>query len=92
MNIKTKFSAFVPFSFEEQMIAFWMSDEGMTRDEAMKAYCNVSFKALKKRIAGTRQNFKPDLGYADKSIDGTLCFEIEDDNVVIPINILDDIE
>ncbi len=83
------FDAFVPNNFAHLMVNFWMEDENSSRDEVIAAYYDKSFKELDKRISGSRCTFKMDLGYADKPIDGTLCFELEDDNVVIPVSILE---
>lgn len=84
----SRFSATVPEDFTELMIQFWMDDEGLSRDEAINAYYDGSFIDLTNRIKGERCNFKPDLGYSDNSINGTLCFEVEDNNFVIPVSIL----
>ncbi len=84
-----EFEALVPDNFAQLMVQFWQDDEKSTRDEVISAYYDADFKALHGRIAGTKCKFKPDLGYTDKSIDGTLCFELEDDNVVIPVSMLE---
>jgi hypothetical protein len=85
----TEFEAMVPGNFAALMVDYWESDETLSRDEVIAAYYDDSFKALDKRIAGTKCRFKPDLGYSDENRDGTLCFEIEDNNVVIPVAILE---
>lgn len=82
-----RFSATVPEDFAELMIGFWM-EEGFSRNEAIDAYYDDDFIELVDRIKGQRCKFKPDLGYADRNINGTLCFEVEDDNFVIPVLIL----
>lgn len=87
-----EFEAMVPDNFADLMVDYWETDESMSRDEALEAYYDDSFKQLDKRISGTRRTFKPDLGYSDKSIDGTLCFESEDNNFVIPVSILEVIQ
>ena len=84
----SRFSATVPDDFEEQMIQFWMSDEGQTREEAISSYYDDNFKELLGRIKGNKCSFKPDLGYRDSEIEGSLCFEVEDDNFCIPVSIL----
>ncbi len=83
-----RFQAFVPENFTELMIKYWKDDEKLTRAEALGFYYDDDFIRLASRISGTQQTFKPDIGYRDKSIDGTLCFEIEDNNLVIPVSIL----
>jgi len=83
-----EFRAGVPYNFKELMIEYWMRDENMDKNEAMNAYLTGDFFRLERRIAGTVRTFKPDLGYSDSMINGTLCFEVEDNNVVIPIEIL----
>lgn len=91
MKVFNKFTADVPKDFEEKMINFWMEDENSTREEVIYAYHNHGFDDLLNRLPGTNQTFIPDLGYEDKSIDGTVCFEEKDNNVVIPISILTNI-
>ena len=87
-----EFRALVPTNFASLMVDFWEKDESLTRDEVIEAYYSDKFKIFAARISGTAQTFKPDLGYANKSIDGTVCFEIDDNNVVIPIEILEVID
>jgi len=84
-----EFEAIVPYNFANLMVNFWVSNENSNKDTVIKAYYNDSFKTLEKRITGTKCKFKPDLGYKDAKIDGTLCFELKDDNWVIPIEILE---
>jgi len=83
------FEAMVPDNFAQLMVQFWEEEEERSRDEVIISYYNADFKALDKRIAGTRCKFEPDLGYTDESINGTLCFEIEDNNFVIPVAMLE---
>lgn len=83
-----RFSAIVPIDFNEKMIEFWMRYEGLSLDEAINTCNDDSFIGLANRIKGERCNFKPDLGYSDKDINGSLCFEIEDNNFCIPVSIL----
>ncbi len=84
-----EFEAMVPGDFSRQMILYWREDENSTKDDVLAAYYDDDFKQLDRRIAGTRCTFRPDLGYRDKNIDGTLCFEVDDNNVVIPVSILE---
>jgi len=84
-----EFEAIVPDNFARLMVRFWEADENSTRDEVIAAYYDEKFKLLNNRIAGTKCKFKPDLGYSDKDKNGTLCFEAEDNNMVIPVSILD---
>jgi hypothetical protein len=83
-----RFSAIVPIDFNEKMIEFWMRDEGLSRSEAINIYHDGLFIDLVNRIKGKRCNFKPDLGYSDKDLNGSLCFEVEDNNFCIPVSIL----
>lgn len=83
-----EFYATVPDDFERKMIEFWMEDEGLSRDDAINSYHDKSFTDLVNRIKGERCLFKPDLGYRDEKINGTLCFEVENDDFCIPISIL----
>jgi len=87
----SEFRAFVPANFTGLMIQWWMRDERLDRDAAIAAYLDNDFKKLSSRIANTHQTFKPDLGYANAETNGSLCFEIEDNNFVIPVEILEEI-
>jgi hypothetical protein len=87
-----EFRALVPPNFKELMIQYWMRNEVMDRQQAIDAYMDESFDKLNKRIANTVQTFKPDLGYRDNQINGTLCFEVKDDSFVIPVEILEEEE
>ena len=82
------FEAMVPYNFTSLMIAYWIGNEDLTRREVKAAYYDDDFKALAKRLSNTKCLFIPDLGYTDNNINGTLCFENEDNNIVIPIAIL----
>ena len=84
-----EFEAIVPDNFERLMVIWWRESENATEDDVLKWYYDENFKLLAKRIAGTRRKFKPDLGYKDEAKNGTLCFEIEDNNFVIPVKILE---
>ena len=84
-----EFEAIVPYNFANLMVNFWSSNENLNRDTVIKTYYSDSFKALKRRITGTKCKFKPDLDCKDKKINGTLCFELKDNNFVIPIEILE---
>lgn len=86
-----EFKAYVPANFKGLMIQYWMRDENIDRDEAIAAYIDTDFDDLHKRIANTFQTFKPDLGYSDAERNGTLCVEIEENNVVIPVQILEEV-
>jgi hypothetical protein len=88
----TKFKALVPANFKGLMIQYWMSDEGISRNKAIDYYLDSDFENLNKRIANTVQEFKPDLGYTNKDRNGRLCFEAEDNNFVIPVEILEKAE
>jgi hypothetical protein len=84
-----KFRAFVHPDFKEKMIQYWMDDEGYeTRDEALAVYGDDAFDKLCLRLVGETHTFVPDLGYADNEINGTLCFEEDDNNFVIPVAVL----
>lgn len=86
-----EFKAYVPENFKDLMIQYWMRDENMSRDEAIDAYLDDDFEKLNKRIANTYQTFKPDLGYVNASeLEGGLCFEVDDNNIVIPVDILEE--
>lgn len=80
------FKGYIPPNFREQMINFWMEDENSTRDEVLAAYDDEGFNRLC-NFEGER-TFVPDLGYADKGIDGTLCFETVDNNFCIPVEFI----
>ena len=83
-----EFKALVPANFRDLMINYWMEDEGMEEDQAIDAYGDSKFEDLCLRVSGKVQKFTPDLGYSDLSINGTLCFENEDTNFVIPVDML----
>ena len=83
-----RFNALVPNNFEDLMIDFWMEDETVSKEVAKDFYYGPSFMKLVNRIKGKECKFKPDLGYNDSEINGTLCFEEEDNDFVIPIAIL----
>lgn len=78
----------VPSDFSELMLNFWMVDENLTEEEARGFYWTKEFDEFSSRISSKTLLFKPDLGYSNKDVDGTLCFETEDNNFVIPVNIL----
>jgi hypothetical protein len=82
------FRGVAPKDFREKMIAFWMDDEKVSRSEALDAYADDKFDSLCEKVAGNECDFIPDLGYTDKSINGTLCFEKEDNNFCIPVSII----
>lgn len=84
-----EFEALVPDDFKKLMVKWWMEDESSTRDQVIKWYYDDDFKTFADRVVGTRCRFKPDLGYADKEKNGTICFEKEDNNYVIPVHILE---
>lgn len=84
----SQFTATVPDDFGEQMIQYWMDDESLSRDDVINTYHDESFSELEKRIKGKKCSFKPDLGYRDNDINGSLCFEVEDNNFCIPVSIL----
>lgn len=75
-----EFDAMVPDNFERLMILWWREDRNATEEDVLKWYYDEDFKLLASRIAGTRCRFKPDLGYKDERINGTLCFEKEDND------------
>lgn len=83
------FVAVVPKTFIEIMIQHWMEDESIDESVARSNYCDTTFIKLANRIAGKECQFLPDLGYEDGSINGTLCFERQDNNVVIPVSMLE---
>ena len=85
-----EFEALVPDNFAALMVQYWREDESFsTEDEVIAAYYDDDFKQFANRIAGTRCRFKPDLGYSDDDRNGTLCFEMDDNNIVIPTDILE---
>ena len=78
----------MPKGFKELLIQYWMEDEKCTRDQVLEAYGNCpKFEALCEQ-EGKVLEFKPDLGYRDKNIEGTLCFEVIENNTCIPVSIL----
>lgn len=83
----SNFTAKAPADFRRQMIAFWMRDENLPRDAVLENYDGPEFYKLCRRLIGQTREFAPDLGYR-AAIEGTLCFEVEDNNFVIPIDIL----
>lgn len=84
-----QFEAIVPENFEQLMIDFWIRNENAEKEEVLAWYFDDNFKAMNKRIAGKRCTFKPDLGYSSEEVNGTLCFELEDNDYVIPVSILE---
>ena len=81
------FKGYIPPNFRELMINYWMEDENSTREEVLAAYDDdESFERLC-NMEGER-TFIPDLGYSDKEIDGTLCFESVDNNFCIPVKFI----
>lgn len=85
----TEFKGIVKDNFRDLMVQYWMDDEGYsTKHQALLTYGGFNFEALCNDLVGEARTFVPDLGYSDKSIDGTLCFEKEDNNFVIPVNLI----
>lgn len=84
-----EFEAMVPANFERLMILWWREDENASEEDVLRWYYDEDFKLFASRIAGNKCRFKPDLGYKDGSKNGTLCFEVEDNNFVIPVKILE---
>ena len=82
------FRARASSTFRSQMIAFWVKEENCSPKVAIDAYGGDEFDALCKKVTGKECTFIPDLGYHDKSVDGTICFEKEDNNLCIPVSIL----
>lgn len=87
-----KFRAIVPDNFKNLMIDYWMDNEKISREAAINFYIDDGFNELSERISDNTAYFNPDLGYTDKEIDGQLCFEAQDNNFVIPVNILKSIK
>lgn len=84
------FTATAPSDFREQMVDYWTRTDGLSRELALKAYGGADFDALCSTVIGNACEFKPDLGYSDNEINGTLCCELADNNFIIPVRILDD--
>lgn len=82
-----KFRATVPDNFRELMIEYWMRDEGMDYDEALACYGDGSFEELCERLSGVESEFVCEVGSEPNDWDG-ICFEVTDNNFVIPLNIL----
>ena len=84
-----EFEGVVKDNFRQNMIQFWMDDEGYsTPHQALLTYGGSKFEMLCNDLVGEVRTFVPDLGYSDKSIDGTLCFEKEDNNFPIPVDLI----
>jgi len=83
------FKAKAPDDFRDKMIGFWIVSESLTRDEALSFYDGDRFKTLCERVSGSESTFEYDLGYADESQDYKYCFEIDDMDFVIPVDILE---
>ena len=78
------------FNFRENMIQYWIKNENSTRKDVLKAYADEQFEELCDKIeTGLPNDFKYDLGYKDKSLDYTLCFEVYDNNTPIPVELLE---
>lgn len=86
-----EFKAFVPTNIVGLMTQYWMSDENITRDEALDRYITGDFREFTSTIANTFQTFTPDLGYRNKETNGTLCFLKGDNNWVIPVEVLESV-
>jgi hypothetical protein len=85
----TEFKGIVKDNFRDLMVQYWMDDEGYsTKHQALLTYGGHKFEFLCNDLVGEVRTFTPDIGYKDKSIDGTLCFEKEDNNFVIPVNLI----
>lgn len=88
--MELEYTAKAPSNFEELMINFWMEqDKFGSKEEAVSAYYDNAFIELKRRVVGKPCRYKLDLGYSNKELNGKYCFEIEDNNFVIPVDILD---
>ena len=85
-----EFEALVPANFTGRMIQFWMKDDNITREEALN-YIDDSFKEFAKKVTNRVRRFKPDLGYTNKEFDGAYCFDVEDNNWVIPVEVLESV-
>ena len=87
-----EFTALVPANFKGLMIQYWMRDESIDRNEAIAAYIDADFERLNKRIANTVQTFKPDIAPYEHCAEtnGLTCFEVVDNNFVIPVEILEE--
>jgi hypothetical protein len=85
MKQLTNFEAIAPPEFREKMIAFWMDEEEISREKALKAYDDKDFKNLCKAVIGKVREYKPDLGYEHREF----CFYEKIDNVIIPVDILE---
>ena len=84
------FLAVAPYDFRDKIIEYWIENEGLTKEQAISAYGEGLDDLCAALISNVRE-YKPDLGYKGEE-NGTLCFEIEDDNFCIPIKILTVIE
>jgi len=93
MRVFEEFTAAAKPDFKSLMVNYWMESEGYsTESEALSAYGGEVFDILCARATASRCTYVPDLGYSDKEADGTLCFEKEDNNMVIPVRFLIDIK
>lgn len=73
------FKGFIEGDVEERMIQWWMYDERCSRKQAIEYYYDDSFPALCERLKSECVFIKDDK---------RTCFEVEDNNFIIPINII----
>lgn len=84
-----KFYGTAKKDFRSLMIHYWMKEEGYkTEEKACSVYGGDEFDKLCERVTSIKCEYIPDLGYKDKEIDGTLCFEKEDNDFPIPIDFI----
>jgi len=89
MKIFGKFKAKAKSNFRERMVAYWMMEDNFaTKEDALNNYGGKEFDELCEKVK-SECLFVPDIGYSDKSVDGTLCFEEKDGDFVIPIEFLE---
>ena len=89
MKMFKMFTGIVKSDFRERMVKYWMTNEGYaTPGEAIDVYGGNDFDDLCNAVIGVKREFEPDLGYTDAEIDGTLCFDLIDDNFVIPVDFI----
>jgi hypothetical protein len=91
MKVFKKFKAKAKSNFRDLMIQEWMLFENFkTEEDALNNYGGVDFDNLCERVKNECL-YVPDIGYSDKTVDGTLCFEEKDNSFVIPVEFLENV-
>ena len=90
--MKETFKAVAPKNIAQKIAEWYANDEKRPFVDVWEEFLESGILEFEKAVGGKECEYYYDLGYAEKSLDYVWCFEVNDRNWVVPVELLEVIQ